>query len=943
MTLRAITRSTLLPLLALGLTACGGGVGDPVGPGEDSGGGQTPDPVVVDFPIVYVLRPVPRDEDSEEILAEVLTEPARFNAGARLYFQDRATATAGRRELTAGLFDEEALYDVKDIAPHPDGDRFLFALRAPEIEDADDDEQPTWNIWEYDLNTESLRRVISSDLSAEAGQDVSPQYLPDDRILFSSTRQSRSRAVLLDDGKPQFAAQTENDNQDALVLHVMDADGRNIDQISYNQSHDLQPLIDADGRVLFTRWDGFAQNRLSFYQLNPDGTGLAPRYGYHSLAGSEAPALFSTQLTLGGQLLAIAKPQDELLGGDLVRVDVANHVENDQTLDGVEGGPAQRSLADRPIPLNGDISRAGLYHAAYPMQDGSERLLVSWSPCRVSVPEPEQEDGVRIRPCTDEWLNIEGSEPAPPLFGLWVFDPEGPTQQPVVLPEEDQMVTDPIALEPRPRPGFQEPLVGESNWVSEGVGVLHIQSVYDLDGEASVDIDALMDPAQTTAEERPARFLRLLKAVSSPDNDTLNDQDGEVFGNRFNQNRGLLEILGYVPIEPDGSVMTKVPADIAFSFDIVDAEGTRIMPPHRNWLQLRPGEQRNCQGCHSADSEVPHGHPERGPLPAYTGADTEGLPFPNTRRTDRFDTPVFPELEQTMAEFDAAIAFTCSNPDDPATCSPRGPRNPDVNIRYTDIWTDPAVREPDPDHQRLYSALAADDYREYANGENPDEGLTVSATYPPTSEGCQTQWTALCRVVINYENHIQNLWERQRLLTEENDEGQATLVLDEFYEPVDHTCVGCHTRFDADDAPRVPAGQLELTRNAAGNGQMTSYLELLNGDDEVTLVDGAVVDLLVETGEFETDEEGELVLDDDGNPIPIMTTVPVQAPLSRGGAAASAAFFARFEQTNDLTDPDAVDHRGMLNPNELRLLREWLDTGARYYNNPFDRARQDDE
>ena len=82
-----------------------------------------------------------------------------------------------------------------------------------------------------------------------------PHYLPDGRIVFSSTRQRQSRAILLDENKPQFAAQDENDNEPAFVLHVMNADGTNIHQISFNQSHDLDPAVLANGRILFTRWE----------------------------------------------------------------------------------------------------------------------------------------------------------------------------------------------------------------------------------------------------------------------------------------------------------------------------------------------------------------------------------------------------------------------------------------------------------------------------------------------------------------------------------------------------------------------------------------------------------------------------------------------------------------------------------------------------------------
>jgi hypothetical protein len=34
----------------------------------------------------------------------------------------------------------------------------------------------------------------------------------------------------------------------------------------------------------------------------------------------------------------------------------------------------------------------------------------------------------------------------------------------------------------------------------------------------------------------------------------------------------------------------------------------------------------------------------------------------------------------------------------------------------------------------------------------------------------------------------------------------------------------------------------------------------------------------------------------------------------------------------------ASTHAGWMSPSELRLLSEWLDIGAQYFNNPFDPA-----
>jgi hypothetical protein len=49
--------------------------------------------------------------------------------------------------------------------------------------------------------------------------------------------------------------------------------------------------------------------------------------------------------------------------------------------------------------------------------------------------------------------------------------------------------------------------------------------------------------------------------------------------------------------------------------------------------------------------------------------------------------------------------------------------------------------------------------------------------------------------------------------------------------------------------------------------------------------------------------------------------------MDRDGAVDSQAFFSRFAPGGS--------HEGYLSPAELRLLSEWLDIGAQYYNDPF--------
>ncbi|MEZ5473516.1 MAG: hypothetical protein R3E72_00730 [Steroidobacteraceae bacterium] len=225
-------RTVAVVLAATLLAACSGGADDSI---QSVGAGQSPDPATVDFPIFYVKRSIPMQPDD-------LRAVRAFVPGAALLKRDRASPSAAETDITQRVTNGEP-YDVKDVDVSADGLRVAFAMRGPLADGMDEDEGPTWNIWEYEIATDTLKRVIPSDIIAEEGQDVSPHYLPDGRIVFSSTRQRQSKAILLDEGKPQFEAQDEAGDEPAFVLHVMNADGSGIKQISFNQSQDLDATV----------------------------------------------------------------------------------------------------------------------------------------------------------------------------------------------------------------------------------------------------------------------------------------------------------------------------------------------------------------------------------------------------------------------------------------------------------------------------------------------------------------------------------------------------------------------------------------------------------------------------------------------------------------------------------------------------------------------------
>ena len=249
-------------------------------------------------------------------------------------------------------------------------------------------------------------------------------------------------------------------------------------------------------------------------------------------------------------------------------------------------------------------------------------MLVSWSECRLL------EDSV-IVPCTDERLENPDVVEADPLYGIFLYDMATDTQLPMVVPQEGVTFTDVVATAPRPLPAIifdkQPGIELDQQWVDEGVGVLNIRSVYDIDGvdTAPPDIASLADPAQSLAADRPARFLRIVKAVAMPDNDTAT-LPFTAFGRSSQQL--MREIIGYTPIQPDGSVTVKVPANVPLAISVLDSDGRRIGAVTRTGCRCVPVKPSTVSGCHDHASGRSHGHPQ-GPPSVYAGAPEPACPF----------------------------------------------------------------------------------------------------------------------------------------------------------------------------------------------------------------------------------------------------------------------------------------------------------------------------
>ncbi len=847
-------------------------------------GGQTLNPSISNYPLAYVKRPVPvKDIDVRDLIT--------MTPGGDLYVRDEANASGVETNVTQSL--TQGMGDVRDLDVSPDGKRVVFALHVPLIANATPDQQTTWNLYEYDSASKTVRQV--TDDSITRGDDIGPHYLPDGRIVFASDRQTTTQAILLDEGRPQYQAQTDDRKQAIFELHVVNADGSAMHQISFNTNHDFAPSVLSNGQIVFSRWEVTAgADQISLYRANPDGTGLELYYGANSHAtgasiggtGTNVIQFLDARQRSDGKLIAIARPfLGTQLGGDILVIDAEHFVENNQATLAAAGtnGPAQSSATTLGVTTDANLpSPGGRFASAYPLYDGSNRMLVSWSPCLVLDQTQTPPASVICNGSNDVGANVLM---APPQYTVWLYDFDTGTMTPVLGTTPGMMVVDPVILQPRtPPPTYLPDSVPSTSaalkMAANGVGLLDISSVYDFDGKdtAQPSIAGISDPTQAGFYTRPYRFIRIVKAVEIPDK-TVRKINNSAFGPA---GMGMREILGYAPIQPDGSVQIQVPANVPFTIDIVDANARRVIARHTSWLQLMPGETKSCNGCHTATGQTSHGR--AGLFAAVNaGAPTTGQPFPNTNPN------LFANAGETMAQTLARISCASGSM---MTCS----QVLSSDVIYTNLWTT-GVTLPPGDQDNSFSYL-------YANGGTP-----------PTNANC-SPWAAQCRATIHYASalsptqlYIQSIWNLTRPPMMVN--GVTATA-----------CVGCHTTIDAqNNALQVPAGQLDLTGGASSLDPtvVTGYEQLLFPHNEQTLNMGVLQDVLVPAPGPPDPVTG--------LPTTVMVPVALPPPMSAGSANASAAFYSVFNTGGD--------HNGFLTPAELRLVSEWLDIGGQYYNDPF--------
>lgn len=818
------------------------------------------------------------------------TDGVIFRAGGDLYVRPKSSPSSPEYNVTQSH--TQGRGDVSDPEVSYDGKRILFSMRGPN--------DRTWNIWEVDLTdflagkvgNFPMRRLITDDAVADEGDDVDPAYLPDGRIVFSSNRQSETIKTL------GYKYLDEYEREQSIVLHTMNANGTDIRQISFNMSHDRNPTVLSDGRIMFSRWDHVgARNQFTIFTINPDGTNVFVEFGAHSGVNS----YLHPREMQDGRIVSDGMPLSGTReGGALLVIDTKNFAESNQPLPGIESGMvAQLQPTLKPVPTGREASENGRFTTPYPLWDGTNRMLVTFTPGgrTLEVSEVSLIDGSVTKERVEKT----------PAYGVYMFDLATKFLRPVALPsvnangDPTNMITDPVALMPRPgvKAGSNQ-TARVAPQASGGTGRLVVKSVYDTDsigrmgnnvltaqersntpiptidyGSSAalqanagdviycpdgvtpiypncdtrrniVNIRKIKDPARTEPDKRPARFVRVTRAVPTPAGISM----AAIGETEFE----MQQIVGYAEVEPDGSLSLEVPAGMPVAISVLDANG-RAFQTHTSWLQVQSGETVTCKGCHS---------PRRGSSSALNIAPIAGN-NPNTALKNAAGVSLGAAVAgETMAETRQRL--------DPSANGLKADE-----LRYADVWT--------ADRDTSGNSLTKGIFRSVRY-----DGSTIGNV---TSAGLTTPRPTVSAegtIVINYPEHIQPIW--------------------------DKACASCHLS-------GTPAGnRLDLSGTIAGTGRLVSYDSLMLGRPVLNF-------------------DGTPRLRERNGNIMVVRDNPV---VSSGMARASYLIERLFNESLFAQRPSGApavgstapmtDHSQLLNPSEKRLIVEWIDLGAQYYNDP---------
>ena len=442
-----------------------------------------------------------------------------------------------------------------DLDLHWDAGRIVFSWKR-----GDSNIQ---KLYEINLDGSDLTQVTDGPYD-----DVDPAYLPDDEVVFGSTR--GDVAIMchgssgLDSLRPDGASATFGGLHTNIFRTLNDH--TDVLRLSFCKDDDAYPHILNDGRIVYMRWDYQERgvNELfTLWVINPDGTGAD---GYHKVHIPHFPetktiqALRDTRAIPESRLLVSAGGGHyNYAEGTVILGDPSEGINNPDSLKNITpfASPVMYGWGNlAPVPEGGVPYVGGYYAKPWPLSEKSFLVSATYD------------------------------QPLSNNFQLYYIDVWGNKE----LIHRDKLyeVMSAAPIERRKRP----PVLADRRNDNLAHATLYMDDVYaDLPG----------------VEKGEVKYLRILQMIhwikragerGVQWHPNANASEDFAFGTG-----GPVRSVGIVPVSKDGSAFFEVPAEADIYFQALDKD-YRAVQRMRTHVEFAPGEIRGCIGCHETKTDA---------------------------------------------------------------------------------------------------------------------------------------------------------------------------------------------------------------------------------------------------------------------------------------------------------------------------------------------------
>jgi len=516
------------------------------------------------------------------------------------------------------VFKPEGGRIICDVDLHFDASRLLLSMCGT---------HDRWQVFELTLPAAGgpgakLRQLTPKDLPDVDHFDAC--YLPNGTIAFTSTATFQ--------GLP-----CEYGGKPVSQMFLMDGEGGNIRQITFDQDADWCPTVLNNGRLMYLRWEYTDTphyfTRLLFH-CNPDGTGQMEYYG----SNSYFPNSFFFARPIPGhptRVVGVAGGHHGISrSGRLLLLDPDK---GRHEADGIVQEIPGRGKAVEPIIRDRLVDGVWpQFLHPYPLGD----------PPRAALGQPV--------PGAGKYFLVAAKLTPDALWGIYladVFD-----NLTLIKEVDGQALLEPLPLRRTPRP----PLIPGRVDLDRTDALVYLTDVYRGGGLRQV----------------PRGAVKRLRVISY--HYAYNRRGGHSSVG-IESSWDIKRVLGTVPVEADGSAYFRIPANTPVAVQPLDAEG-RALQLMRSWFVGMPGEVVSCVGCHESQNEGP----AAGDVLAVQRAASQIEPWLGPARPFGFATEVQPVLDK--------FCVGCHDGRQPANAKAR-PNLADTSRDSTDVAWRPTIRK----------------------------------------------------------------------------------------------------------------------------------------------------------------------------------------------------------------------------------------------------------